>query len=248
MRAVIIDDEKGGRIYLNELVDRHLNDVEIVGLATDMESGIACIEKHKPDLVFLDIEMPGGTGFRLLDSLEDLSFQVIFTTAYDNYATKAFRYAAIDYLLKPIDSEELKEATDRARKTMEVSSLRQRIEFAKKNLESMKHDQAVLPISRGYETFSFSEILRIESAGNYSMVFKTDGSRVLVNLNLTQLENRLTPSTFSRVHQSYMVHLGLIKSLQLSVSELLMNDGTVIPVARRRKRALQEAFRAYHAT
>lgn len=176
IQAVIIEDEKKSRELLEKLVEKNCPDVHVLGTADSVESGIKLIRETKPRLVFLDIEMPDGSGFDLLKGLQDMAFDVIFTTASDRYAINAIKYSALDYLLKPIDTDELKAAVQKIAEKDKGFTNMENLKFLLQNFRKNdeQYSRITLPTGNAYEIVNVKDILRCEADGNYTVFFLTD--------------------------------------------------------------------------
>lgn len=236
MKAVIIDDEKKGRDSLSKLLETYCPQVKIVAMAVDGETGFEAISLHQPDVVFLDIEMPGGNGFSLLDRFEGILFQIVFTTAYDNYAIQALKRHALDYLLKPIDIDELKKAVAEAERLIKSKPEENRYSdfLAERKLEIT--GRIALPIKEGIVYLTVSDILRVESDGSYSVFYSTDGKKYMVSKNLKEYEDILPSKEFFRSHKSHLINIKKVKKyLRTDGYFAEMEDGSIIEIARRKK-------------
>jgi two-component system LytT family response regulator len=236
MNAIIIDDEKKGREILSKLVETYCQDVNIVAMAANADEGYEAITEKKPDIVFLDIEMPNGNGFSLLERFNEINFQIIFTTAYDNYAIQAIRHHALDYLLKPIDIDELKTAVENAKNALkEKPEVNRYTEFiAERKLDS--NSRLALPIKEGIAYLSVSEIIRVESDGSYSTFYSSDGKKYVVSKNIGEYETILPVKDFFRSHKSHLINIKKVKKfLRTDGYFAEMEDGSVIEISRRKK-------------
>ncbi|MDB5239560.1 MAG: LytTR family two component transcriptional regulator [Spirosoma sp.] len=237
LRALIIDDEPNSaetlRLWLS-----HLPRVEVVDVCTSAYAGLTAIQDKQPDVVFLDIEMPYLNGFDLLASLPTVNFSVVFTTAYNHYAIRAIRFSALDYLLKPIDLDELQRAVDSARQRKEARQTTQqyRVFFDNLKNQSQALNKLTLATQEGYLFVPIGEIVRCESDRNYTQFHLTNGRPVLVSKNLGEFEELLTDYNFFRVHNSHLVNLGHVRRyLRTEGGQLELTDGSIIDVSRRRK-------------
>jgi two-component system LytT family response regulator len=242
MKAIIIEDEKKGREILQKLLNDYCGDVEVVATAADAEEGYEMIRRHAPDLVFLDIEMPGGNGFELLEKFDEINFHIVFTTAYDSYALKAIKFHALDYLLKPIDIDELCAAVAHAQKILNRPQPVQYREF----IETRKLDyngRISLPVKEGLIYVKLSDIVRIESDGGYSTFYILDGSRHIVSRNLKDYEDILPADSFFRVHKSHLINIRRVKKYLRNDGYFVeMEDGSTIEIARRKKDEFLQAM------
>lgn len=232
MKAIIIDDEKRARISLTLLIQEYCSNINIVAECANLPEGVKAIRKHQPDLVLLDIEMPGNSGLELLDFFDenDINFSIIFTTAYNEYALQAFKLSAIDYLLKPINPEQLVEAILRLEKQ------KQKIENFKLLKETLQHDnlnKIAIPSANGLLFLDLSKIAYIKGDGAYSEVFSTTETKHLVSRNLKNFEDILcSNSHFIRVHKSYIVNFEHVAAYnKTNGGSLHLNTGTNIPVS-----------------
>ncbi len=234
LKSIIIDDEGKSRRALRRLIESYCPGLEVLGEAHDAYSGIELIKKEDPDLVFLDIEMPLLNGFKLLEILGDFSFDVIFTTAYEQYALKAFKVSAVDYLLKPIDIDELvgsveKVAEKRAR------NLRQKDASTK----DTSNVDLVLPSTTGILFINEVEIMHIAAEGRYAKLVLHGGETEITTKSLKDLEEMLSTSSFYRCHKSYVVNLKKIVSLRKGRPlYLVLEDGTELEVGRNKREEL----------
>ena len=222
MKVIIVDDEERARISLRYLISEFLPDLKIVSECDGIPNAVKSIHKYKPDLVFLDIEMPGHSGLEILDFFDekDLNFGIIFTTAYQEYAIKAFKISAIDYLLKPINPTEMVEAVNRFQK-LNVHKIKLLYENIGKN--STCNKKIGIPLNNGIELINPSEIIYIKGEGAYSEIHLSDGKKILASKNLKMFEESLTEnSDFIRVHKSYIVNFKYLVSINKS------NGGAIV--------------------
>ncbi|MCB0397480.1 MAG: response regulator transcription factor [Flavobacteriales bacterium] len=235
--ALIVEDEQKSADVLQKLIERHCPNVNIVGVAGGVNEGLELIRTKKPQLVFLDIEMHDGTGFDLLQKVDSKSFDVIFTTAYIQYAIKAIRFSAMDYILKPIDADELTEAIDRCtqRKVHAVSDERFNTLLANLGNES-KMKKIVIPEGDGMTFVGLSDIIRCESDGNYTFIIMTGGKRILAAKTLGDYEEMLSDENFVRIHRSHLINLEHVnRYIKGEGGYVVMSDGSEVEVSRRKK-------------
>lgn len=236
MKVLLIDDEPKARIILRELLSNNCPQVTVVGDAEGVESGLLLIEATRPDLVFLDIRMKDGTGFDLLDQLNKQDFQLIFTTAYDSFALKAFEYNAIDYLLKPIDPEKLVKAVNKIKTEEEKTTSTDQINELLKNIQTKTFERISLSTAEGLRYFKIKHITRLEASNNYTTFFTSKGDKVMVSKTIGGYEKILPNDLFFRVHQSHIVNFSFVEQfLKEDGGYALMEDGSKIPVSRRKK-------------
>lgn len=235
MDVLLVDDEQKGREILKKLLETHCPQVRIQALAANADEAYTLIRKHHPDVVFLDIEMPNGNGFYLLEKFEDIPFHVIFTTAYDQYAIQAIKHHAFDYLLKPVDIDELKAAVAQVEKAIAL--------VAPKNQEPIPATRSVQPVNRlalpireGTVYLFVPDIIRVESDGSYSTFYTTGGKKYVVSKNLKEYESLLPPTIFFRSHKSHLININKVKKyLRTDGYFAEMEDGSVVEIARRKK-------------
>lgn len=243
MRSVIIEDENRNRIVLESLLETYCQDVEVIGHADGVGSGLKLINETDPDLIFMDIRIIGGTGFDILEKLDTIHAKIIFITAYDQYAFKAFKFSAIDYLLKPIDIDELKRAVQRA-KASDSTLNEQQIQSLLTNLKNPALEDPVLLVST-LETIEFiriNEIARIEAQGGYSNIIMKDQKKLLASKVLKEFDNLLKDYSFFRVHQSHLINLTWIDKYIKGQHCVVLRDGVKIQIARNRKESFFEVL------
>ncbi len=236
MKAVIIEDEERSRIVLQNLLETYCPEVEVVAMADSVSMGVKELRTHTPDVVFLDVQINGGTGFDVIEKMDLIQSAVIFTTAYDQYALKAFKFSAIDYLLKPIDIEELKGAVRKAT-TSNQSIVRQyQIQNLISNLKN-PDEVPVLLVSTidAVEFVRIQDIVRCEAQGAYTQLFFKESKPLLVSKVIKEFEFLLQDFGFYRVHQSHLINLKEVRKYVKSDNYLLMRDGAQIQLARSRK-------------
>jgi len=243
LRAAIIDDEANARQALTNMLQLVAPEVEIVGEAKNVDLGIELIKTQKPNIVFLDIQMPGKTGFDLLSSFEKLDFGVIFTTAYQEYALKAFRFSAIDYLLKPIDPDELQEAVAKYKEIIgevdkkQLEILQEHLASSENKIRKSNANQRIaLPSSEGVHFINLTDIIQCESLGSYTKFHLLTGQKIVVSKLLKDYEEILDNFHFFRIHQSNIINLEHIKRyVKGDGGQVWMVDNAEIEVSRRRK-------------
>jgi len=240
IRAIIIDDIAEARAVLKSDLENYCPSIEVVGEAEGVVTGAKCINELKPDLVFLDIQMKDGSGFDLLEILPIKNFKLIFTTASDEYALKAFKFSAVDYLLKPIDPDELMEAVNRVEHQEKAS---ERISLLKENLAHPK--RIALNTLDKIHIVQVAEIVRCESSVNYTMFYFTDDTKSLVTKTLKEFDQLLSDHDFIRVHQSHLINVKFIKGFTKSDGYIFLKDGTKIPVSTRKKQVLMDMIQKF---
>jgi two-component system LytT family response regulator len=237
LKCFLVDDASKSREILKMLIEAHLPELEITGEADSVEAALHQLPFCKPDLLFLDVELKGETGFDLLKSLPSVDFDVIFTTAHDKYAIEALRFSAMDYLMKPVLQGELKEAVKRVFQKKEKNEKSRQIDALVYNINYSNADKKIaLPTSSGMELIELSQLLRCEANGNYTTFHLQSGDKILISKTLMEFDQLLTPYYFFRIHQSHLVNLRLVVQLKKGdPGAVLMKDGSVIEIARRKK-------------
>ncbi len=236
IKSLIIDDEQHSRAALRNLLEEFCPDVEIAGEADGYKTGVAKIRETNPDLVFLDIQMPDGTGFRVLEDTKPYDFEVIFTTAYDSFAIKAFKYSAMDYLLKPIDAVELQNSVDRVKKS-KLGNENPGIELLLKSIRERENPgKLVLSTFEGMHVVKIQDIIRCQSDDYYTRFFFKNKKELLVSKTLKEYEQILSEHNFIRPHKSHLINIRYIKSyMKMDGGSIILTDGSEIPVSRRKK-------------
>jgi two-component system LytT family response regulator len=240
IRAIIIDDEPNCCEVLAMLLEKHCPGVSIEAICHSGQEAIAALAKHRVQLVFLDIEMPHMNGFELLEKLPHTNFELIFTTSYDQYAIKAIRFSALDYLLKPVDRAELQAAVDKAMRRLQ-SSLPQQLEILLQKLHqpSTQISRIALPTMEGLQLIPVDSIISCSSSSNYTILSLKNTQKLVVSRTLKEIEEMLEEHGFFRVHHSYLVNLNEIsKYIRGEGGNLIMSDGSGVDVSRSRKESL----------
>jgi len=243
IRAIIVDDELNSRETLKLMLERYCPKVEVVAMSDGFEDALRDINMFKPDVVFLDIQMPDGSGFKLLEQFEEIDFFVIFTTAFEEYALKAFKYNAIDYILKPIVAKDLSDAVEKVSKNLNSNDFNiQSIKGILNDLKQQKKSKKiVLSTAEGMHIVDTENIIRCESDDYYTKFFFVDGSTMLISKTLKEHEELLSDSDFFRPHKSHLINLKYVKSyIKTDGGSLIMNDGKEIPVSRRKREKILE--------
>jgi two-component system LytT family response regulator len=239
IKAIIIDDEELGRSMLKNMIIRYCPEISIIGEAGSVKEAKKIVTETNPDLIFLDIEMPGGSGFDFLEQMHDKNFSVIFTTAYDQYAVKAFRYSVTDYLLKPINVEELVNAV----KKIGTPSFRENNQSAVHHLmESYtrggisKSNKLALPTQEGLVFIDMNDIVRCEADGKYTYCFLNSGKKLYSTRSLKDFEEQLTEHGFCRIHHAHLINLNLIRNyIKGDGGQVVMSNGDTVTVSKRKK-------------
>lgn len=247
IQAIIIDDEKNALEVLEMQINRFCEGVHILATCDGGAKGIAAIKKHHPDLVFLDIEMPHKNGFDVLQETRNQNYDVIFTTAYDQFAIKAFKFSAIDYLLKPVDITELQQAVEKVKNKKEPPNLHDKINTLLQQLQPAPQkliNRIALPIGDAMQFVEPDEIILCESSSNYTHIFLANGKKITLAKTLKEVEENISGSAFFRIHQSYLVNMNHIsKYVKGDNAFVIMKDGSQIGISRNKKEAFLETFR-----
>jgi two-component system, LytTR family, response regulator len=247
LKAIIIDDEPYCCEILAAMLESDCPDIVVVSICSNASDGLIAIRQHLPDIVFLDVEMPKMNGFEMLEQLPAINFHLIFTTSYDQYALKAIRFSAIDYLLKPIDREELKKAVQKVKERQQVT-IPQQLEILMEKLKQNSNpaSKIALPTMEGLQMIPIETIVSCESDDNYTNIKLKTGKKLLVTRSLKEIEEILEQHSFIRVHRSYLVNLNEIeKYIKGEGGYLVMSDGTSIDVARNKKEVLLKKLLPY---
>jgi len=242
LRSIIIDDEpQNAAILRNDLV-QYCPSVEVVSVCHSAKEGIMSIKKEKPDLIFLDIEMPWMNGFEMLEMLDEIHFSVIFTTAHDQFAAKAFRISAVDYLLKPIDASDLKEAVKKVQQKIEQQQGHANIENLLRNIKQPSTQQKIaLPYRDGYEFIEVVNIIYCQAEGAYTKVFLINKKYIVVSKTLGDIEELLPPDLFQRIHHSTVVNLGYVTHfVRADGGYVKLQTGESLIVSKSKKESVME--------
>ena len=245
LRALIIDDESKARETIAHLLKLTFNDVEMVGEADSVITGIESIQNLKPDLVFLDIQLEDGTGFDILQKLNQIDFQIIFITAFNEYAVKAFKYAAMDYLMKPVNPQEFVEAVTRVKEGLEKNDFQTKFEAYLSHLKDSdaEHKKIILKTAESIHLIKVLDIIRCEADRGYTDFFLRDGKKILVSKGLKDYDDILSEFNFIRTHQSHLINLDYIKSFEKADGGyILMTDGSTVPVSSRKREYVFRIF------
>lgn len=243
IRALIIDDERKQRTMLHKMVNSYCEDVEIIDEAEDVDSGRELILKQKPELVFLDINMPGGSGFDILEQLKDIFFKVIFITAHEHYALQAIKFSAMDFILKPVSPEDLINAVNKAKEEIkkETHLLQMNTFFHNMKKSRKEEKKMVLKSMDSIEIVHVNEIIRCEADISYTTFFLEDGNRITVSHTLKEYEDILLEYNFYRSHKSHLINLDKIKRyVKKDGGYIEMADKSIVPISRRKKDELLE--------
>ncbi len=235
IKAIIIDDEQESRNTISNILKNFCDNVSVVAQAENVSEGLRAIEKEKPNVVFLDIQMPDGSGFDLLEKARNIDFRVIFITAHDQFALRAIKFSALDYILKPVDPQQLIDAVNKL-KTPEtdISIVTHKIQTLLRNKNGF--ERITLPTFEGFRFINIKDIVRCEADNNYTNFYLNSGDKILVTKTLKEYDECLSGLDFIRVHQSHLVNIKFVdRYIKGDGGTLVMVDGSQVDVSRRRK-------------
>jgi len=245
LTAIIIDDETNSRNALRQKITRHCNNVMIIADCENGEEGIEKIETQKPDIIFLDIEMPRMNGFTMLQQIKNKNFEVIFITAYDHYAIKAIKFSALDYLLKPVEVEDLKAAVEKVTQKRKQMDGNKRVELLVQNFleEKTAHQRIAISSMEGLQFVTTDDIIYLEANSNYTSFYLADNRKITATKTLKDFEEILPASMFIRIHHSYLINKnGIEKYIKGEGGQVVMKNGVTLDVARRKKEEFMKAI------
>lgn len=248
LKILIVDDEQPVRDMLEKVVAEYCDGVEVCGTANSVKQGIEYFHRLAPDILFLDINLPDGSGFDLLAQIEDAAPKTIFITAYDEYAIQAFRISAVDYILKPINIDDLVAAVDKCKEQAERENLGEKLKVLVQNLDDTKTDEKkiVLKTQESIYIVKVTDIIRCESDHNYTMFYLKNQAKLLVSRTLKDFETLLTGYGFFRTHQSHLINLNYIARFdKADGGELVLTDNSRVPVSVRKRDELFELFNQF---
>lgn len=245
LTAIIIDDETNSRNALRQKITKHCNNVMIIADCENGEEGIEKIETQKPDIIFLDIEMPRMNGFTMLQQIKNKNFEVIFITAYDHYAIKAIKFSALDYLLKPVEVEDLKAAVEKVTQKRKQMDGNKRVELLIQNFleEKTAHQRIAISSMEGLQFVTTNDIIYLEANSNYTSFYLADNRKITATKTLKDFEEILPASMFIRIHHSYLINKnGIEKYIKGEGGQVVMKNGVTLDVARRKKEEFMKAI------
>jgi two-component system LytT family response regulator len=245
LTAIIIDDETNSRNALRQKITKHCPDIMVISECENGEEGIKNIESQKPDIVFLDVEMPRMNGFTMLQQLKNKDFEVIFITAYDHYAIKAIKFSALDYLLKPVEVEDLKNAVEKATQKRKQIKGNNRVELLLQNFleEKAAHQRIAISSMEGLQFVPTDDIIYLEANSNYTIFYIAGNRKITAAKTLKDFEDMLPASLFIRIHHSYLINKnGIEKYIKGDGGQVVMKNGVVLDVARRKKEEFLKAI------
>jgi len=237
IKCILVDDELKSRESLKILLEDFCTNVSVMALCQNIDEAVEAIRVHQPNVVFLDIQLQRETGFDLFTKIAEINFEVIFTTAYSEYAIKAFKFSAIDYLLKPIDIEELKKAIAKVDRKLD-QSMNVRLQQLMNNLKSTSNGnyKLALPTSDGLVFVRIQDIIYCEASSNYTDIFTSDGKKYIVSRTLKEYEDILVDQDFFRIHNSYLINLNaIVKYVRGDGGYVVMSNNKSLDVSKRKK-------------
>lgn len=245
IEALILDDEPKARLNLKSILAEYIPQVHVVAEAENVADALTLMDKHNPKLVFLDIELQKESGFDFLAQMERSDFYTLFITAHDEYAIKAFKLAAVDYILKPIDIDDLIEAVERVEKRIQSDVFpNNTLKVLIESLQSKNNfDKIAIPNSESVDFYRMCDIIRFEAVDNYTIMYAVNTKPITVSKNIKQFEDLLEPHNFFRIHRSHLINMKYIKSyFRGEGGYVILEDETSIPVSRRKKAAFMESI------
>lgn len=251
IETILVDDDVNLREGMKSLLSRFAPNIKIIGEADSVATGITTIDALKPQVVFLDIQLNDGTGFDILEKLAEknnaINFNIVFITAHEQYAIKAFRFSALDFLLKPVDPEELQNVIRKIETVIEkkndYSHINLLLENIRKNVDNFK--RIALSTSDGIHLFDINDIIRCESTDNYTKFYIKDDKTVLISKTLKEYEELLAEHNFERIHQSHLINLSYLKSyIKKDGGYVVMEDGSHLPISQRKRERLQHVLKS----
>jgi len=234
-KVLVIDDEKPTRDFIKRLIDSYHFGVEVFTDGENVETGVEAIHRLQPDLVILDIQMPDGNGFDVLKSIPVKNFEVIFITAFQEYAVQAIKFSALDYILKPIDSEELKQAIDNALNVITRKTDESQLNVLQHNMQLNSKRKLVLKTQESVHIVEIDDIIRCESDKNYTLFFFNNSKKILVSRTLKDFDVLLAGLTFFRAQQSHLINLNYVERYNRHEGTIIMKDGSAIPLSLAKK-------------
>lgn len=243
LRAILIDDDESNLSSLSEKISNHCKQVQIIARCDNPDDGIRSIDELKPDLVFLDIEMPQMNGFVMLQQLSFKDFELIFVTAYDHYAIKAIRSCALDYLVKPVEAQELKLAVAKAEEMRSKNNSTSQLDLLLEHLQKKQPRLLTIPTSDGLQFINIDDIVYLEASDNYSNIYLSTNQRFLVSRTLKDFEELLPADIFIRIHHSSIINKFFVdRYIRGEGGQVVMRNGNVLDVSKRKKSEFLQAI------
>jgi two-component system LytT family response regulator len=247
MRIFIVDDEPDAVEALKNIINRLDENYTVCASSNNPHEAVGLILQHKPDVVFLDIEMPEMSGFELLETLPEINFEIIFATAFEHYALQAIKNNAIDYIVKPISVTDVSNALAKAKnKSKETSSKRKKYVQLLQDLEKSNHDRIKITTTRGWEFIVLDELIRIEADGVYTKAYVQNGDLLTITKPIKKLEEELSKRYFFRPHRSHLINVKQVIRFDSSQNSIIMSDNSKVPLARRRNKAFNDLLKEFY--
>jgi two-component system LytT family response regulator len=246
LKVVIIEDEKHSRETLRSMLEEFCQDVKVIATASSVTEAVKVLSIYSPDVVFLDIELQPGLGFDVLEQIKEPSFEIIFTTAFEKYAIKAIKFSSLDYLLKPVDLDELQEAVEKARTRMDTNVYRQQIDTLMQSLSNgaNRQEKICLATTAGMEFIAIEDIILCKADGSYTRFILKNKNALLVSKHLKEYENLLADQQFMRVHNSYLINLNEVKKyIKSDGGYIIMSNDMNVSISPRKKDDLIDAMK-----
>lgn len=245
LKAIIVEDEEASRETLKNYLSKYCPEIKLMALADSVKSGIEAIKKHDPNIVFLDIEMPYGNAFDLLDQLDDISFEIVFVTAYSNYAIKALNRSAAYYILKPVDIDELTSAIDKIKDSINNNNEAFHTKILLENIKRthQQNQKIVLPQMDGFEVVEIRDIIRCQANDNFTQFYMRNGDKYLICRTLKFFDELLSEFDFLRIHKSHLVNIQhVVQYKKGKGGQVRMIDDSMVDVSNQRKKELLDRF------
>jgi len=245
LKAILVDDEKISRNILNDYLLKYCPDVEVLAQCDSVKTGLQAIEKFQPDILFLDVEMPKGNGFDLLEQIKDIDFETVFVTAFDNYAIQALNYSAAYYILKPVSIDELVAAVEKIKTQKQKNSSGLHTKVLLENIKAKRPDQhkIVLPLQDGFEVVNLKDVVHCDAHDNFTDFYFSARPKMMICRTLKFYEELLSESGFLRIHKSHIINLEHVQKYKKGKGgQLTMSNGSVIDVSPNKKDELMQYF------
>nr|WP_321414833.1 LytTR family DNA-binding domain-containing protein [uncultured Allomuricauda sp.] len=246
LKAVIIEDEKHSRETLKSMLEEFCKEVQVIAMAGSVEEAVKVLSIYSPDIVFLDIELQSGVGFDVLNQIKDPNFEVVFTTAFEKYAIKAIKFSSLDYLLKPIDLDELQQAVEKARNRMDTNVYREQLDTLMQSISrgKVRPEKICLATTAGMEFIAIDDIVACKADGSYTCFTLEDETMFLVSKHLKEYEMLLSEHNFMRVHNSFLINLKKVKKyVKSDGGHLIMSNDMQVNISPRKRDDLIEAMK-----
>ena len=242
IKAILVDDEERARDVLSTLLSKYCPEIELLDQCENVIQAAESIKKHQPDVIFLDIEMPVNAGYEIVNFFEEIDFEIIFITAYDHYAIKAFEMTAIDYLLKPIEISRLKEAITKVSSKIGTKRLEENYRLLVESIEKETIDKIIVPHNREQIILPLEQICAIEAKESYSLIHTSEGKSYMVSKNLKHFESLLEDASFFRSHKSWLINLAKVQSYSKKNLEINIEGDLITKLSKYKKASFEQEF------